>query len=62
LLKKARSLAARVRTLPPDSETARDAAVQIREATDLLRARKLTEADLTLTRLMRMLASEPART
>ena len=61
LLKKARSLAARVRTLPPDSETARDAAIQIREATDLLRARKLSEADLTLTRLMRMLASEPAR-
>jgi chromosome segregation ATPase len=62
LLKKARSLAARVRTLPPDSETARDAAIQIREATDLLRARNLKEADLTLTRLMRMLASEPPRT
>lgn len=62
LLKKARSLAARVRTLPPDSETARDAAVQIREATDLLRARNLQEADLTLTRLMRMLASEGPRT
>ncbi|MGD0249643.1 MAG: hypothetical protein ABSB97_01960 [Thermoplasmata archaeon] len=62
LLKKARSLAGRVRTLPPDSETARDAAIQIREATDLLRARKLSEADLTLTRLMRMLASEPSGT
>ncbi len=62
LLKKARSLAARVRTLPPESETARDAAVQIREATDLLRQRNLKEADLTLTRLMRMLATEPART
>jgi hypothetical protein len=62
LLKKARSLAGRVRTLPPDSETARDAAIQIREATDLLRARNLKEADLTLTRLMRMLATEPPRT
>ena len=61
LLKKARSLAGRVRTLPPESETAREAAVQIREATDFLRARQLKEADLTLTRLMRMLASEPVR-
>ncbi len=62
LLKKARSLAARVRTLPPESEAARDAAVQIREATDLLRTRQLKEADLTLTRLMRLLANEPPRT
>jgi hypothetical protein len=61
LLKKARSLAARVRTLAPDSETARDAAVQIREATELLRGRQLQEADLTLSRLMRMLSTEPAR-
>ena len=61
LLKKARSLAARVRTLAPDSETAREAAVQIREATELLRARQLRDADLTLSRLMRMLATEPAR-
>lgn len=59
LLKKARSLAGRIRTLAPDSEAARDAAIQIREATDLLRARQLDAADLTLTRLMRMLASEP---
>lgn len=58
LLKKARSLAGRVRTLPPDSETSREAAAQIREATDLLRERKLKEADETLTRLMRVLASE----
>jgi len=58
LLKKARTLAGRVRTLPPDSETARDAAIQIREATDLLRARELKEADQTLSRLMRMLSSE----
>jgi hypothetical protein len=62
LLKKARTLAGRVRTLPPDSETARDAAIQIREATDLLRARQLKEADLTLSRLMRMLSTEVPRT
>jgi hypothetical protein len=61
LLKKARSLAARVRTLPADSDTARDAAMQIREATDLLRSRQLKEADLALTRLMRMLAYETPR-
>jgi hypothetical protein len=57
LLKKARLLASRVRTLPPDSDIAHDAAVQIREATDLLRGRQLKEADLTLTRLMRMLST-----
>jgi hypothetical protein len=61
LLKKARTLAGRVRTLPPDSETAHDAAIQIREATDHLRARQLKEADLTLSRLMRMLSSEVPR-
>ena len=61
LLKKARSLAARVRTLPADSDTARDAAIQIRQATELLRDRHLKEADLTLTRLMRMLAFEAPR-
>ena len=58
LLKKARTLAGRVRTLPPDSETAHDAAIQIREATELLRARQLKEADLTLSRLMRMLSAD----
>jgi DNA repair exonuclease SbcCD ATPase subunit len=58
LLKKARSLAARVRTLPAESEAAREAAAQIREATDLLRAQRLVEADRTLTDLMRQL-SEP---
>ena len=58
LLKKARSLAGRVRTLPPDSESSREAAIQIRDATDFLRVRKLREADETLTRLMRMLATE----
>ena len=61
LLKKARSLASRVRTLPPDSDIAHDAAVEIRQATDLLRSHKLKEADLTLTRLMRMLTSVPTR-
>jgi hypothetical protein len=59
LLEKARSLAGRVRTLPPESETARDAAVQIREVTDLLRKREVRRADETLARLMRMLAAEP---
>ena len=59
LLKKARSLAGRVRTLPPDSEVARDAAVQIREVTDLLRNRELRGADQALARLMRMLSAEP---
>jgi hypothetical protein len=61
LLKKARLLASRVRTLPPDSDVAHDAAVQIREATDLLRSRQLKEADLTLTRLMRMLSTVASR-
>jgi len=59
LLKKARSLAGRVRTLPPDSEVAREAAVQIREVTDLLRNRELRGADQALARLMRMLSAEP---
>jgi hypothetical protein len=61
LLKKARTLAARVRTLPPDSETAREAAMEIRTATELLKSRDLSEADQTLARLMRMLAAEGAR-
>ena len=60
LLKKARSLASRVRTLPPDSDIAHDAAVEIRQATDLLRSHRLKEADLTLTRLMRMLTTVPS--
>ena len=59
LLKKARSLAGRVRTLPPDSELAREAASQIREVTDLLRNRELRGADQALARLMRMLSAEP---
>jgi hypothetical protein len=59
LLQKARTLAGRVRTLPPDSEVARDAAVQIREVTDLLRRHEVERADETLSRLMRLLAAEP---
>ncbi len=58
LLRKARTLAGRVRTLPPEGETSREAAIQIREATELLRMRRLQEADETLSRLMRMLAAE----
>jgi hypothetical protein len=58
LLKKARSLAGRVRTLPPDSDAAREAAAQIREVTDLLRNRELRGADQALARLMRMLSAE----
>jgi hypothetical protein len=61
LLKKARSLASRVRTLPPDSDIAHEAAMQIREATEYLRYRRLSEADLTLSRLMRMLAADFSR-
>ncbi len=59
LLKKARSLAGRVRNLPPDSEVAMEAAAQIREVTDLLRTRELQGADEALARLMRMLSAEP---
>jgi hypothetical protein len=58
LLRKARSLAARVRTLPPESETAHEAAAEIRSATELLRTREFEAADQTLARLMRMLAAE----
>ncbi len=58
LLTKARSLATRVRALAPESELAFEAAAEIRRATELLRARKLDEADGALTRLMRTLDSE----
>ena len=61
LLSKARDLAARVRTLPSESEIAYEAAGEIRIATELLRARKLEEADSTLSRLMRTLDSELPR-
>jgi len=60
LLGKARGLAARVRTLPPESEIAFEAAAEIRLATELLRARKLDEAEETLTRLMQTLDAENA--
>ncbi len=49
---KARRFAEHLRTLPPDSEAARKAALGIREATALLRDGRLAEADATLTRLM----------
>lgn len=61
LLKKARSLAGRVRTLPTDSPLALEAAAQIREATDLLRAGRMADADRTLTELMRALSREQER-
>lgn len=56
LLAKARGLSSRIRTLPTDSERARRAATEIREATVLLRAGRLEEADATLTRLRHTLA------
>ncbi len=61
LVKKAQGLAARVRALPHDTELSRWAAEQIREATELLRARRLSEADAALSRLMASLASASAR-
>jgi hypothetical protein len=57
LTKKARGLAVRVRSLPANSETARAAAQQIQEATELLRGRRYAEADAALTRIMRLLAA-----
>jgi hypothetical protein len=59
LLQKARVLAGRIRTLPPESEVAHDAAMQIRDVTDLLRRREVRRADEALAALMRMLAAEP---
>ena len=61
LLKQARELAGRVRSLPPDSEISFEAASEIRRATELLRASRLDEAELTLSRLMRTLDSERLR-
>ncbi len=58
LLEEAKILAARVRSLPPDSEVAFEAAAEIRRATEFLRARKLDEAERTLARLMRTLDAE----
>ena len=59
LLAKARALASRVRALAPDSDTAYEAAGEIRRATELLKARKLEEADAALTHLMRTLDAAP---
>lgn len=61
LLGRARTLAARVRSLPADSEVAFEAAAEIRRATEQLRAGKLDEADQTLSRLMRTLDAERPR-
>jgi hypothetical protein len=61
LMKKARGLAVRVRTLPSDSEAAVEAATHIHEATELLRARRFAEADAALTRLMRVLAASESQ-
>ncbi len=61
LLEKARMLAARVRTLPTDSDASFDAAAEIRRATELLRLHRLEEAELTLTRLMRTLSVQAPR-
>lgn len=60
LLVKARGLAQRVRGLPAESEIAYEAAGEIRRATEFLRARRLEEADQTLSRLMQTLSVEPA--
>jgi hypothetical protein len=58
LLLRARELASRVRSLPPDSPLASTAAEQIVRATELLRARNLDEAERALTDLMRTLEVE----
>jgi hypothetical protein len=63
LVSQARELAARIQRLPGDSDLARDAAVEIRTATDLLRERKMDEAERTLSdlkdRLDRALRENP---
>jgi hypothetical protein len=51
LVAQARDLAARIQRLPGDSDLARAAAVEIRNATDLLRERKMDEAERTLSEL-----------
>lgn len=48
LVSQARELAARIQKLPSDSPLARAAAVEIRNATELLRERKMDEAERTL--------------
>jgi len=61
LMKKARSLAVRVRSLPADSEEASIAARQIHEATELLRQGQFAAADEALSRLMRALVGAGSR-
>jgi hypothetical protein len=51
LVAQARELAARIQKLPGDSDLARAAAVEIRNATELLRERKMDEAEKTLDEL-----------
>ncbi|MCI4348098.1 MAG: hypothetical protein L3J97_05710 [Thermoplasmata archaeon] len=51
LVGQARALAARIQQLPGDSALARAAAVEIRNATELLRERKMDEAERTLAEL-----------
>jgi hypothetical protein len=48
LVAQARELAARIQRLPSDSDLARAAAVEIRNATELLRERNMDEAERTL--------------
>ena len=55
LLIQARSLAVRVRALPPDGALAAEAAKGIRSATESLRSQKVEEAKRTITGLMNML-------
>ncbi len=52
LYAKARDFAVRLPTLPPGSTARRQAAAGIREATELLKQGRLSEADAVLTRLM----------
>jgi hypothetical protein len=61
LMSRARLLAIRVRSLPPDSFAAEEAAREIRNATELLRARRLKEAEQLLSRLMVRLGGEAPR-
>ncbi len=59
LLETARRLAAHVRTLPPESDAARNAAAEIRRATDLVREKRLPEAQAALDRLVETLEVAP---
>ncbi|HEV2316202.1 MAG TPA: hypothetical protein VGV89_01330 [Thermoplasmata archaeon] len=62
LMLRARELAARIKHLPPNSPRAERAAQGIRAATELLRDRRLEEADRTLQELMRSLEEPEAMT